>query len=279
MVSPINYKFLKNKEVKNIDEFIFIVHPDDLIIYEVVRIIDGKILFLKDHIDRFFSSFRHAGLIPAIGSEELANRLDLLIKSNNNIEVGNIKFQLVFSNTAKTSEFLAYFIPHSYPSEEQYNNGVSVAISEALRTQPNAKIQHTALLETLNRIMEEEKVYEVILVHPEGYITEGSRSNLFMIKNNEVYTPKVTDILPGITRKYILQVCKDLNLILNERRIFRDELFAMDALFITGTSPKVLPIRNIYYANFDVKHPVLRLIMKKFDELIENYLKNSPNFF
>jgi branched-chain amino acid aminotransferase len=127
--------------------------------------------------------------------------------------------------------------------------------------------------------MEEEKVYEVILVHPEGYITEGSRSNLFMIKNNEVYTPKVTDILPGITRKYILQVCKDLNLILNERRIFRDELFAMDALFITGTSPKVLPIRNIYYANFDVKHPVLRLIMKKFDELIENYLKNSPNFF
>ncbi len=275
MILPINYKFLKNKDVKNIDEFVFTIHPDDLIIYEVVRIIEGKILFLKDHIDRFFSSFHHAGLVPPIGSEELIDRLELLIGSNK-IEVGNIKFQFVFSNTAKTSEFLAYLIPHSYPSEEQYNNGISVAISEALRAQPNAKIQHPALLETLNRIMEEEKVYEVIMVHPEGYITEGSRSNLFMIKNNEVFTPKVTDILPGITRKYILQVCKDLNLILNERRILREELFSMDALFITGTSPKVLPIRNIYHANFDVKHPVLRLIMRKFDELIENYLKNSP---
>jgi branched-chain amino acid aminotransferase len=130
----------------------------------------------------------------------------------------------------------------------------------------------------VHKTLEKENVYETLLVHPKGYVTEGSRSNLFMIRDNQVFTAPIKDILPGITRKYIVQVCKDLKLNYQEKRVLRQELLTMDSLFITGTSPKALPIRNIYDKQFNVNHPILKSIIKEYDKLIFKYLENSPKF-
>lgn len=268
-----NFRFIKNDELKNVDELNIRIFPDDIVIYEVVRVIEKKVLFIEDHLDRFFSSCFFMNLISPVSKAELKSRLHLLIDANC-IEFGNIKFQLIFRQQTKTLEFFAFSIPHYYPTEEQYHNGVSVTLFKSLRTTPNAKVQHKSLIDIFNQVIEKEKVYEVIMVHPEGYITEGSKSNLFMIKGKEIYTAQTADVLPGITRKYIIQVCRDLNLPLCEKRINCNELLSMDALFITGTSPKVLPIRNVNNNQFDITHPVLRLIMESFDELIEQYLRN-----
>jgi branched-chain amino acid aminotransferase len=276
MVLTINHKFILNDNVENIQDSIFVFSSEDLIIYEVVRVIDGKILFLEDHIERFFSSFYLANLPPSLSKQELKERLHLLIKINN-FESGNIKFQSVFRNAGNEPEFLAYIIPHYYPTKEQYNSGVSVTLYTVSRPEPNAKIQHCDLSEELKRIIEKENVFEVIMLHPEGNITEGSKSNLFMIKNNEIFTAPTADILPGITRKYVMEVCKNLNLSIHEKRVSREELFTMEALFLTGTSPKVLPIKNVNNVNFNAKHQLLRFIMKSYDELIARYLEFYPN--
>jgi branched-chain amino acid aminotransferase len=137
----------------------------------------------------------------------------------------------------------------------------------------------TSLRESINLIIENEKTYEAILVNSLGEVTEGSRSNLFMIMTNSVVTPLSDNILPGITRKYILQVCLTLNISCIQRKVLKEEMFSMQALFITGTSPKVLPVNSICDHKFEVNHPLLRKIMKEFDKLIENYLEQSLNFF
>ena len=276
MASPIHCEFIKNKESISIKEF-GVNQTDDIVIYEVVRLIDGKILFLEDHIDRFYNSLRHSGLKINYNREEIIDQLGLLIRGNQ-IKSGNIRFELIANPTSKAQNFLVYFIAHSYPTDEQYEKGVPIAVTEAMRNNPHAKRQHPALIETINHIIQTEKVYEVIMIHPDDYVTEGSRSNLFMIKDNKVLTSPEKDILPGITRKYILQACENLHFQCQEKRITRNELFSMDALFITGTSPKVLPIRNIADKTFDVHHPMLRLIMKEFDHILKQLLAKSPKF-
>jgi branched-chain amino acid aminotransferase len=276
MASPIHHIFIKNKQIINIEEFAG-NHADDIVIYEVVRLINGKILFLEDHLDRFYNSLNYTGLKNNYARKEILDQLGLLIRENQ-IKSGNIRFEVIVNHITKVQEFLAYFIAHSYPTEEQYKNGVAVAITEAFRNNPHAKRQHSSLLETVNHIIQKEKVYEVIMIHPGDYVTEGSRSNLFMIKDNRVLTSPEKDILPGITRKYILQVCENLHIECEEKRITRNELFSMDALFITGTSPKVLSISNIADKNFDVNHPMLRSIMKEFDSLLVQLLAISPKF-
>ena len=276
MTSPVHHIFIKNNQIINIAEFTG-NQPDDIVIYEVVRLINGKILFLEDHLDRFNNSLNYTGLKNNYTREEILDQLGLLIRENK-IVSGNVRFEIVVNYMTKLQEFLAYFIAHSYPTDEQYKNGVSVAITEAMRNNPNAKRMHSTLIEAINNIIQKEKVYEVIMIHPDNYVTEGSRSNLFMIKDNRILTSPEKDILPGITRKYILQVCENLHFKCQEKRITRSELFSMDALFITGTSPKVLPIKNIADKNFDVNHPMLRLIMKEFDRLLMQLLANSPKF-
>ena len=268
-------KFVKNEDVKNISEFNFTKLEDDVVVYEVIRIIDGKVLFFEDHIERFLKSLKQLSINNAFSGDNLRQQLALLISSNQ-IPIGNIRFQFIYNTGTKAGDFMAYFIPHSYPTEEMNRKGVSVGIIQAQRKTPNAKIQHPNLIEEVNQALEKEKVYEVILVHPQGYVTEGSRSNLFMIKNNQVFTSPIKDILPGITRKYIIQICNSLNLDFYEKRVDRNELLTMDALFISGTSPKVLPIRNIYDEQFNVNHPILKSIITEFDNVISRYLETSP---
>ena len=268
-------KFVKNEDVKNISEFNFTKLEDDVVVYEVIRIIDGKVLFFEDHIERFLKSLKQLSINNAFSGDNLRQQLALLISSNQ-IPIGNIRFQFIYNTGTKAGDFMAYFIPHSYPTEEMNRKGVSVGIIQAQRKTPNAKIQHSNLIEEVNQALEKEKVYEVILVHPQGYVTEGSRSNLFMIKNNQVFTSPIKDILPGITRKYIIQICNSLNLDFYEKRVDRNELLTMDALFISGTSPKVLPIRNIYDEQFNVNHPILKSIITEFDNVISRYLETSP---
>jgi branched-chain amino acid aminotransferase len=272
-----NHFYIFNNEIKRADTFIPSSLTDDVIIYEVIRLIDGKILFIEEHLERFFKSLHYAEIEYFTSVNEILNQLGSLITSNK-IKNGNIKFQLTINKAKDTADFMAFFIPHSYPTEVQYQKGVPVSIAQALRDNPNAKIQQNTLRASINKIIDEQKVYEVILVHPQDYITECSRSNLFMIKDNEVLSAQIVDILPGITLKHIFQICNNLNLSIKEKRISQKELFSMDALFLTGTSPKVLPISAVLGKQFDVNHPILRRIMKEFDERLKNYLEQSRKF-
>lgn len=269
--------FVANNQLKKMEDFPGPAPVNDLTIYEVIRMINGKILFFNDHLKRFSDSFRFINKTLPLKKEEIIDRIRLLCKANA-ILTGNIKFEIILHEQSNTYQFYSYFVPHAYPTEEQYENGVPVSMTTAARTTPGAKIQQAVLRQALSRIMEQEHVYEIIMIHPDGYVTEGSRSNLFMIRDNTVITSADQDVLPGITRKYVLQAIKMLNLPIRFERLTPEEMLSMESMFITGTSPKVLPVCCLFQKQFDVQNPILRSIMQKFDEIIENDLQNSINF-
>ena len=267
-----NSKFIINNCIKEISEISSYLDQDKIIIYEVVRLIENNILFFEDHLERLFNSYNHLKIRPKLSREEIRNELQLLIQSNK-IKNGNIKFQFQIDKKTYCQDFISFFIPHSYPTTKQYNEGIEASIINASRINPNAKIQDTSLRDISNQTIHNEKVYEVLLVNSNGFITEGSRSNLFMIKDNVVKTPPKGDILPGITRKYVILACNELKIDCLQTQITVEEMLTMDALFISGTSPKVLPINSIGTRRFDINNACLRSIIKKFDEIINIYLK------
>ena len=86
---------------------------------------------------------------------------------------------------------------------------------------------------------------EALLLDNEGYVAEGSGENIFVVRNNEIYTPELTSCLDGITRTTIFALAAELGYEIREKRITRDEVYVADEAFFTGTAAEVLPIREL----------------------------------
>ena len=86
---------------------------------------------------------------------------------------------------------------------------------------------------------------EALLLDTEGYVSEGSGENVFIVKNGKLYTPDLASCLDGITRDAILTMARDLGIEVIEKRITRDEMYCSDEAFFTGTAAEVTPIREL----------------------------------
>ena len=106
----------------------------------------------------------------------------------------------------------------------------------------------------------------MLLVDRNGQITEGSRSNVFFIKDGEVFTAPAEKVLLGVTRSKIIEIIRSMGVVLHEEAVDAGDIGSFDAAFISGTSPKVLPISSAGETSFDVNEPILRKIMEKYDE-------------
>ena len=86
---------------------------------------------------------------------------------------------------------------------------------------------------------------EALLLDTEGYVSEGTSENIFIVRNGVLYTPDITSALDGITRATVMQLATDLGIAVVEKRITRDEVYIADEAFFTGTAAEVAPIREL----------------------------------
>jgi branched-chain amino acid aminotransferase len=86
---------------------------------------------------------------------------------------------------------------------------------------------------------------EALLLDTEGYVSEGSGENIFIVRNGELATPDLTSALDGITRLSVMQLAEESGLKVSMRRITRDEVYISDEAFFTGTAAEVTPIREL----------------------------------
>lgn len=243
-------------------------------LYEVIRIIDGVPLFLERHLERLENSARLAKLDLWMDIEDIKMKLGKLLEITNS-SIGNVKIVFNYSGEHKSMHnFYAYFLSHNYPSDTEYNEGVPTLLCFMERENPNAKIINTNLRDKTNKLIKETGAYEAILVDKENNITEGSRSNIFLVKGDTVYTAPSQVVLPGITRNIIVDLCKENNIKIVEEQVSCEKISKIDALFISGTSPKVLPIKsvgeNIYHS---ASNSIVKNIMVAYNKNIENYIK------
>ncbi len=260
---PLYKYFIYNDRLKPVSSFIPSENKGG--VYEVLRVVGGIPLFLEDHLLRFYHSAELAGKTVRLPAGQIEGLLKKLI-TENKISEGNV---LVSCKT----NLNACFIPHNYPSDEMYENGVDCGILNAERENPNAKVFLTSVRELANQMIFQNGYYEVVLVDHLGRITEGSRSNIFFVKENTLITPPGNEVLLGITRQKIFMLAKSLKINLREEDIFLSRLPGYEAAAITGTSPKILPLRKIGNCSFNPQNKVIQQLIHGYNKLIEDYIQ------
>ncbi len=251
---------------ENSKEFLNAEHS----VYEVIRVIGGVALFLEDHYIRLCKSAEIQGVSLFLEFSEFKERIMDLVRLNTKPD-GNIK--CVFAVASGNNNWIFTFIPHSYPTPENYKIGVSTDLLFAERSNPNAKVIQNTVREKANHMIEELKLYEILLVDRDGYITEGSRSNVFFVKDEVFYTAPESKVLVGITRQKVIECLRQLNFELVEESVSSNEIHQFHAAFLTGTSPKVLPVRSIGRQVFNTQLLVVTELINQYNSMIDNYVK------
>ena len=241
----------------------------DRTIYEVIRVIEGIGIFLEDHFLRLKQSFGNQSINFEMSFDNFERSVSELININLKIE-GNIKF--AYSMTEKIAQWAFYFIPHSYPTDLDFIQGVSTDLLHNERDNPNAKVIQTRIREEANHLISERNIYEILLVDRGGMITEGSRSNVFFVKDGVFYTAPESMVLVGITRQKVIECIRQLGFCLVEEAVSESDIYRFDAVFITGTSPKVLPVRSIRNQKYNTKLGSVSDLMNSYNKIIEQYI-------
>ncbi|NPD45699.1 MULTISPECIES: aminotransferase class IV [unclassified Lentimicrobium] len=230
--------------------------------YEVIRLINSKAIFLHHHIQRLVKSC-YALNYPPLNTSLLEREIELLIKEN---ALGDINIKIIIQEDKRA----VFPIESHYPSKEDYNRGVCCSLLFEERENPSLKVNQASLRKKANEQIKLEEVFESILVNKKNQITEGSRSNLFFIKDHKLYTAPDHLVLGGITRLKVLEICEKHAIPIVFDSIDYRELSKYQAAFICGTSPGVLPIRSIGNVQFDEKDELLGRVHSLFHEVLVN---------
>jgi branched-chain amino acid aminotransferase len=219
----------------------------------------GTAIFrLKEHTRRLFNSAKIFQM-PMSYTEEQISEATLAVVRENKLTscyirpivwIGSEKLGVsAKGNTIHSS--IAAWEWGAYLGEDGINKGIRVKTSSFTRHHVNVSlVRAKASGYYINSILANQEVTihgydEALLLDTDGYVSEGSGENVFIVKNGIIYTPDLASCLDGITRDAIFTIAKDLGIEVREKRITRDEMYCADEAFFTGTAAEVTPIREL----------------------------------
>ncbi len=248
--------------------------------YEVIRIREGTPLFFDDHMKRMSDGISTRYELDHDISEKVREGLDALVRKQSFPEI-NVRVTVTF--TGRDYSLHLCYIPSSYPDDKMIREGVSLILYHAERFNPGVKILNNRLRLSVNQELVKRKAYEALLVNSEGCITEGSRSNVFFVtETGVIHTAPDNAVLSGITRGYVMEIIRKERFDLVFEAVRETVISRFRSVFITGTSPMVLPVQRIDNQMYEVNNPIVErirlLYAGKAAESIRSYkLKKSKD--
>lgn len=239
-------------------------------VYESVRLANGVAYFLKDYLERLMESARIIGLEHSFSLQSIDSYISELVEKNA-VDTCNLKIILVGGKTAADASLFILCLNPLFPDKKLYSGGATLITCEYERLYPHAKTLNMLGSFLAYRKAQAAGAYDALLVNRRGYVTEGTRTNFFCIGGRTIFTPLESDILPGVTRKVVLQVAGAAGFAVEEKDIRPADLPAYDGAFITSTSSKILPVHTIDDHAYDVAPAPLRELMGAFDQFLASY--------
>jgi branched-chain amino acid aminotransferase len=227
-------------------------------IFEGIRIYNGKIFKLKEHIDRLFRSAKSILLQIPMNQNELEKAIIETVKLNDKkdgyirlvVTRGEGNLGIDPDKCEKASIIIIVSDLKMYP-EEFYKNGIEIITSSTLRISPSAFDPRIKSLNYLNNILakiEAKKagVLECVMFNNDGYVVECTGDNIFIISNGKLLTPSsFIGALDGITKGTIIEISSLLDIQVKETLITKYDLYNADECFLTGTGAEVIPVIKI----------------------------------
>jgi len=224
-------------------------------IFEAIRVYDWNIFKLKEHIDRLFESAKAIMINIPLSKDELISKTVEIVKKNN-LRYGYIRIIVTRGvgpmgvdprNCKKPT-----IIIMTERREPIWGERHIVAITSSIRRIPPECIDpKIKSLNYLNNILAKIEAINAgadaaIMLNIQGYVSEASTENIFIVKNSVLYTPPLeAGILRGITRETIMEIAKDLNIPVVERNLTIHDLYTADEVFLVGTAAELAPVVKI----------------------------------
>jgi branched-chain amino acid aminotransferase len=225
-------------------------------IFEGVRAYNGRVFRLKEHLERLWASAKAINLEIPIHKKEMEKALIKTLLAN---KLNDAYIRLIVTrgcgdlgldprNSSKPSIIIITDKIKIY-SEEFYEKGMEVVTVSTRRIRQDSLSPNIKSLNYLNNILAKMQalksgVAEAIMLNAEGYVVECSADNIFIVKNEILYTPSGSEgALIGITRDAVIELAKNKSKIpVKEGRISLYDVYTADECFLTGTAAEVVPV-------------------------------------
>ncbi len=219
----------------------------------------GTAIFrLREHTERFLNSAHILGMkIPYDIDTLIQAQIDVV--SKNRLSSGYIRPIAFYGSEAlgiaaknlSVHVAIAAWSWGTYLGKDALEKGIRVKTSSFTRHHVNITMcKAKATSSYANSILAHNEAAqdgydEALLLDVDGFVTEGSGENIFIVKKGKIYTPDLTSALDGITRDTLIQFATEIGIPVIEKRITRDEIYTADEAFFTGTAAEVTPIREL----------------------------------
>jgi branched-subunit amino acid aminotransferase/4-amino-4-deoxychorismate lyase len=211
-------------------------------VYESVKIKEGRALFIEDHLARLFESARRLRMEHQFRQDLLIESIEKLIEADS-LQTASLRIQLIGGEEPQLFAFIQD-LP-VYP-EHVYRAGVSVISYHGERVEPEVKSNCLLLNYIALREAQERGAFEAVLVDRNYKVLEGTRSNVFGIREHTLYTPG-RGVLEGVTRKYIIEAAEEMGMQVVHAAPTLEELKdgIYEEFFISSTSMGALPVSSV----------------------------------
>ncbi|MFW6038106.1 MAG: branched-chain amino acid transaminase, partial [Candidatus Saliniplasma sp.] len=209
---------------------------------------------LEKHMDRFINSAKIINMELKYSKDELIKVIEELIIKNDldscyirPLAYRGYKNMGVNPLNNPINVSIATWPWGEYLGEGALENGIDVQTSSWARHHPNifpskAKATGNYLNSVMAKMEALENGYvESIMLNPQGYVAEGTGENLFLIRDEELFTAPTADVLEGITRKSIIEIAENMGYTVNKEPLTRDQIYISDEAFFSGTAAEVTP--------------------------------------
>ena len=231
-------------------------------VFEGVRAYEtpkGTAIFrLQAHTDRLFRSAHILGMAIPYSKEQINEATRAAVRENK-LKSAYVRPMCFYgsegmglrADNLKVHVIIAAWTWGAYMGDDGVQNGIKVRTSSYNRHHVNVTMcRAKANGNYMNSMLALREALaagcdEALLLDTEGYVSEGSGENIFIIRDGVIYTPDVTSALDGITRATVMQIAGEMGLKVVEKRITRDEVIIADEAFFTGTAAEVTPIREL----------------------------------
>jgi len=238
-------------------------------VYENIRYAGGALYFVDDHVERLLESARTIELEHEFSADFVRRGIQELLKANAP-KACNVKILLIGGNTPSAAQLFILCLNPLFPDRKLYRDGAAVITVPYERAFPHAKTLNMLQSFLAYRKAKQAGAYDALLVNRAGGITEGTRTNFFVLKDSTIFSAPEPEILLGVTRKAMLMAASQAGFRLEYRNIAEGSWDEYDGAFITSTSSKIVPIRSVNGRMvYGVIAPELARLMKVFGEFLE----------
>jgi len=242
---------------------------------------------LREHVDRLFDTCKMTLLQPKVTREQVSQACIDTLKANGLADgylrpmvfLGEGAMGIYAPNNPVRTTVIAWKWG-AYLGDEALKNGIRAKISSFARHHINVSLAKAKMMgQYTNSVLAKREAKlggydEAILLDANGFVSEGSGENLFIVKRGVLHTPDLaSSILEGITRDTVIRLAREMKLEVHEGRITRDQLWLADECFLTGTAAEITPVREV--DNRPVGEGIVGPVTKKLQDRFFDIVRGS----